>query len=366
MKKKTLLWILLIVIVAIGSYFVWNTQSKKTAQDKEVVKIGAVLPLTGNIAFLGESGKNGLLLAEQFINENDLLKDNKKVKFVFSDGMGIPKNSINALQYLLDTEKINIIFSIVSSVDVSFIPIQKEKQFLFLSHATHPSLSGVDSLFFRHSPTVNQEVELIKKYIGKNAGTTVILNSSDDYGFSFVEQMTFLDFINPQNTFAFNATDQDFRSICLKALQKKPSKVVVCGNGRDLYRIINILQEQGYRNEIITTLGFKVGGAFEQIKKTAEFTYIDFKETSISYKYKAILDIYKKRFNKEMTINEMIFFNSALLIVEAMNKSKRNDIREIAKNISDINSFEGLGESITIKPTNDILPSIDLFFNKKK
>ncbi len=365
MKKKTLLWISLIVVIAIGSYFVWNAQNKKTAQDKEVVKIGAILPLTGNIAFLGESGKNGLLLAEQFINDNDLLKDNKKVKFVFSDGMGIPKNSINALRYLLDAEKTDIIFSIVSSVDVSFIPIQKEKQFLFLSHATHPSLSGVDSLFFRHSPTVNQEVELIKNYIGENVGTTVILNSSDDYGIAFVQQMTDSDFIKSKNTFAFNVADQDYRSICLKALQENPSKIVVCGNGKELYRIINILQEQGYKNEIITTLGFKVGGAFEQVKNSAEFTYIDFKTTTVSSEYTTILDDYKKRFRKDMTISEMIFFNSALLIVEAINKSQSNDISEIAKNISDIKSFEGLGESITIASTNDILPSIDLYFNKK-
>lgn len=365
MKRKTILWISLLAIAAIGVYFVWNAQKENTTQDKEVVKIGAVLPLTGNIAFLGESGKNGLLLAEQFINDNDLLKGNKKIKFIFSDGMGIPEKSINALQYLLDSEKIKIIFSIVSSVDVSFIPIQKEKQFLFLSHATHPSLSGVDSMFFRHSPTVNQEVELLKNYIGEKAGTTVILNSSDDYGMAFVQQMTDLDFIKPKNTFAFNVADQDYRTICLKALQENPSKIVVCGNGKELYRIINILQEQGYKNEIITTLGFKVGGAFEQVKNSAEFTYIDFKAPTISSKYTAILDNYKKRFNKDMTISEMIFFNSALLLVEAMNKSQSNNVSEIANNILNINSFEGLGESITITATNDIQPNIDLFFNKK-
>jgi hypothetical protein len=45
---------------------------------------------------LGETGRNGLTIAEDYINTNNLLHG-RKIKFIFSDGLGIPKTSINEL-----------------------------------------------------------------------------------------------------------------------------------------------------------------------------------------------------------------------------------------------------------------------------
>jgi branched-chain amino acid transport system substrate-binding protein len=362
MNKKVLAVLGAVVVVVIGAVVFLNRDNEK----QEVIKIGAILPLTGNIAFLGETGRNGLSIAEDYINTNDLLYSGQKIKFVFSDGMGVPKTSINALNHLLDIEKIKIVFSIVSSVDVSFVPIQKVKRFLFISHATHPALSSVDTLFFRHSPTVEQEVDILKQYVANEISATSLLNMSDDYGIAFANLAIQEGFIMPENIFTFNLTDQDFRTFCMRVIQRNPSKIIICGNGKELYKIINALIQLGYKSEIITTLGFKVGGAFEQVKNTAEFTYIDFKRPTIDTQYSNVLTEYKNKYNKDMNVNEMIFFNSVLLLVEAINKSTDPyNIDEIAKILSNTKSFQGLGENTSITETNDILPELEILFNKK-
>ncbi|MCL2645575.1 MAG: ABC transporter substrate-binding protein [Phycisphaerales bacterium] len=360
MTKKILFTIGVVAAVAIGVFVYLNKTDKTT----ETVKIGAVLPLTGNLAFLGETGKNGLTLAENYINTNHLLNNGQQVKFVLSDGAGVPKTSINALNHLLDAEQVKMVFSIVSSVDVSFIPIQKDRNFLFVSHATHPALSGVGPLFFRHSPTVEQEANLLKQHIGNDAPSIVLLNMSDDYGVAFAKIATQEEFILPANIFTFNPTEQDFRTICTRAIQSNPNKVVICGNGKDLYRIVIALRQLGYKNEIIATLGFKVGGAFEQVKDSAIFTYVDFKKPVIDSKYSGVLKEYYNQYHKEMNVNEMIFFNSALLLVEAINRSTdKNDVSEIAKKLSDMGPFSGLGENMAISAMHDILPELEILTN---
>lgn len=366
MKKKTIITTLVALAVIAGTVY-WLTQKNSVKRGDKTVRIGAVLPLTGDMAFLGETGKNGLTLAQEYINQKKLLKG-KEIKFIFGDGMGIPKNSINALNYLIEMEKTNIIFSIVSAVDVAFIPIQQEKQFLFVSHATHPALSNINPLFFRHSPTVLQEAEILQKYVGKDSSTTVLLSMSDDYGIAFSKIAQENGFISSKNIIIFNTNERDYKTLCLKAIKNKPSKILLCGNGKDQHKIATALRELNYKDEIITTLGFKVGGAYDVVKDKIDFTYVNFKKTNIDERYAEVLTKYKDKFGKDMTLNEMIFFNTALLLVDAINNVKEKDnanVNEIASNISKIKLFNGLGENISISSSNDILPELEVFNNVK-
>ncbi len=322
MKNKGLIIATLIVLVGVGGYFAWKNSTGSFNESKKEVKIGAILPLTGNLAFLGETGQNALSFAQKYINRNKLLTNGAKLKFVFKDGMGIPKNSINAVNSLLEVDKVNIIFSIISSVDLSIIPIVKENDFLFISHATHPELSNAYPLVFRHSPTVAQEFNILKEYIGDKTDSIVLLSSSDDYGNAFKDMSIKQEFVKTENIIDFNSDDIDFRNLCIKPLENRPSKIIICGNGKNLFRIVNVLRELGYKKEIITTLGFKIGGAFDISCKNTDFTYIDFEKPVISVDNMKLLNDFKDKYKKEMTMNEMIFFNSTLLIVEAIYNPK--------------------------------------------
>jgi branched-chain amino acid transport system substrate-binding protein len=61
------------------------------------LKIGVVVPLTGDVATYGQSGKNGLeLLAEEVNKAGGVL--GKNVKFVYGDDEGKPANSVTVLK----------------------------------------------------------------------------------------------------------------------------------------------------------------------------------------------------------------------------------------------------------------------------
>ncbi|MGA2549241.1 MAG: branched-chain amino acid ABC transporter substrate-binding protein [Burkholderiaceae bacterium] len=76
--------------------------------DDEVVKIGHVAPITGNIAHLGKDNENGARLAIDDLNSKGFTIGGKKVKFelVPEDDAADPKQGTAAAQKLVD-EKVN-------------------------------------------------------------------------------------------------------------------------------------------------------------------------------------------------------------------------------------------------------------------
>lgn len=62
-------WLIILIIIILG-VVVWVRQTDKGVEEreKEVVKVGAILPLSGVMSSLGQASQLGLLEAEKNIN----------------------------------------------------------------------------------------------------------------------------------------------------------------------------------------------------------------------------------------------------------------------------------------------------------
>jgi branched-chain amino acid transport system substrate-binding protein len=350
--------LLFFLIGASAGYFVCNNKelfhiSKDIIKlDEKTVRIGAILPLTGDLAKLGESGKNGLLMARDYINS----KEGKKIEIVFEDGQGKPASSINALNKLLSINKSTTIFSIISSIDLSIIPIQQKENFLFFSHSTHPKLSNVNNLVFRHSPTVEQESSMIIEYL-KNQTNVTTLYSNDDYGLAFNDKIAAVK--KEWQRISFDKNEINLNPLVNNIISNNSDKIVICGAGKSVANMIIKLREKGYKNEIVTTLGFKSSGADLLIGKDINTTLIDFKKIEVNQDFKDVADNFYKENDRMPNPAEVIFFNSALLVYKSeieANSSSANNIASIIKK----SDFELLGGKEKITESNDITPEIVL------
>ncbi len=100
---------------------------------KEVITIGTTLPLTGNLAFLGESYRDAINLALK-----DLPKSDKYTyKVVFEDDGFDPKKAVSAAQKLIDSDKADILFSFGSPAGNAVSPIAEARRI--------PHLNGIAS-----------------------------------------------------------------------------------------------------------------------------------------------------------------------------------------------------------------------------
>lgn len=106
MNKKVVLGIaslLILVLLGVGIF-----KQVTTHQETEIIKIGAILPLTGKASFIGQSIANGLKIAE--------IENSKKVKLYIEDCQGDPKLALSAYKKLLSTEDIKYYIPALSSV----------------------------------------------------------------------------------------------------------------------------------------------------------------------------------------------------------------------------------------------------------
>lgn len=127
-----------------------QTGNKTSGSDtaSEIV-IGAVLPLTGDVATFGQSSKNALLLLEDEVNkEGGVL--GKKLKFKFEDDQNNPATSPNVGQKLIDEGAVALIGSVASKCSIALGPVATQNKIPMLtSMSTNPKVTtdGGDYVF---------------------------------------------------------------------------------------------------------------------------------------------------------------------------------------------------------------------------
>jgi branched-chain amino acid transport system substrate-binding protein len=120
-KKITLivgLIILIVVVMLVGD---------ADGRNQQGLKIGVVTPLTGGVAYWGESTVVGVRMAEE-----GLAKDGIKIKFILEDGQLDPKVALNAAQKLVNVDKVNAIFSEFNPASIAVSSFLEDKNVFHL------------------------------------------------------------------------------------------------------------------------------------------------------------------------------------------------------------------------------------------
>jgi branched-chain amino acid transport system substrate-binding protein len=195
MSKTTqiILWIVVAIIVIVGIYYGVNKKqttlttpsSSLTAPiTKETIKIGATLPLTGDVSNLGVDAKNAIELAVKEINQTGGIKGSP-VEVVFEDDKCDPKLSVDTVNKLINLDKVKIIFGpFCSGASLSAVPIAQQNKVLMISgSATNPKLSNFP-LYFRTIPSDAEQGKFGAEYVFNklNKRKVAIAYVQNDYG----------------------------------------------------------------------------------------------------------------------------------------------------------------------------------------
>ena len=125
MNKKTTAGILVVIIIIIGLVCL-NKNTNTSQVNKNNIKVGVIVPLTGDFAVIGEEVKNGVDLAVTELQLKGL-----NITAVYEDDKFDPKEAVSAANKLITVDKVNIamLFSveearpIVSIFNNSRIPL---------------------------------------------------------------------------------------------------------------------------------------------------------------------------------------------------------------------------------------------------
>ncbi len=180
MDTKVALAILIVVIIVAGVAFYYMGTSKE-----KVVKIGVLLPLTGDLASFGKTNQESVKLAEQEINKYLEEKGaGYKIELVIVDTETKPAVALQRFDTLYQ-QGIRFFIGPMSSGELSEIvgEIEQGKEAVVISQSsTAPSLALKDTVFRFPPPDELQGEVLAQLY--KNDGVThvIIVYRNDDWG----------------------------------------------------------------------------------------------------------------------------------------------------------------------------------------
>jgi branched-chain amino acid transport system substrate-binding protein len=124
MKTLTAILILFIVTAFVLAGCITGNVVK---EEKQTVKIGLILPLTGQLSNLGESARYAALIAESQLNNT---KYNYKI--IFEDNELDPKLTSTALQKLINIDKVDAVISFTSGPGNVVSPVAQENKIIHI------------------------------------------------------------------------------------------------------------------------------------------------------------------------------------------------------------------------------------------
>src|SRR6266849_7106509 len=98
-----------VAVAALGlvlALYLGGCQNQTNSADN--IKIGAILPLTGDSASWGEQGRWGIESAVREVNESGGI-DGKQVEVIFEDSQAIPRVAVTAFGKLSQVDKVQAV-----------------------------------------------------------------------------------------------------------------------------------------------------------------------------------------------------------------------------------------------------------------
>lgn len=337
------------------------------------IKIGAVLPLTGDIGIYGEKMKNGIELAVEEINKGGGIKG-KKLNVIYEDDQGDPKGSVSAFKKLITTEKVPVIIGgAISACALSVAPIaDKEKVVVFSPAASSPKLTGISKYFFRNWPSDIYEGQTMGKFavehLKLNKVATLYVNNDWGVGLfrEFKKEFTKRGgSIVAEESFDPGATD--FRTQLTKVLKSNPQAIYVVGYVKELLVLLRQKEEMGIKIQLLSTYGFYDPQILKEVKKSAEgtiFTAPVFDPKSPNMVVKTFVEKFNSKYGVEPDIWSAQAYDAINIIALVLQKGARTS-SEIRDEISKVKDFEGSSGLTSFDENGDVVKPLRFMMVRK-
>jgi branched-chain amino acid transport system substrate-binding protein len=330
------------------------------AQGK-VIRIGAVYPLSGNIASTGLDCRRGAELAVDIINgkydldlplartEGIPSLGGARIELVFGDTKGEPKNGIAEVERLVAQDKVvAIIGAYQSSVTKTASQATERLKIPYVcSDSSSPTLtqsgyryffraSPHDAIFARDQFNFLKDVEKAKKQkvetiavlyenteFGSNVGKEVV-KLAQEYGFKLVAEISY----------AANATD--VTSEVGRLIKANPDVLMHASYITDAILFTKTYKEMGFKPKAIMTFAGYIEPAYlpavkgdgNDIIVRSTFALDLAKNKPLVAK---VNELFKKKYGTDMSENAARSFTAPFVLADAMNRAKTTEAEAVVK-----------------------------------
>ena len=360
----------ILLCVAMLAMFVVSCGGGKSTKDKDVIKVGVIGPLTGNLAQYGTSSINGFKLKVKEINEAGGI-NGKKIEVVEADSKGDVQEAINAFKKMVSQDKIDIfVGEVTSGPSLAIAPLaQQAKIPMITSTSTAFDVTKDKDFVFRTTFTDPYQGEVLAKFTkDKLAAKTVaiISNNSSDYSdgvanaFAKEAEAQGIQIVAREG---YSDGDKDFKAQLTKIAQQNPDVLFV----PDYYEQDGLIaiqaREVGIKSVIVGPDGWD--GVVKTVDPSSYAAIEDvffanhYSTKDSNEKVQNFIKNYKEKYNDEPSAFSALSYDAAYILKAAIEKAGTTDKEAVAKAIKEL-EFEGITGHLTFDEKNNPVKSITI------
>jgi branched-chain amino acid transport system substrate-binding protein len=240
-SNKIIIGIIVVFCICLGLAFRFT--------DSSPIKIGVILPLSGELSSIGENAKNGALLAYSNLSTST----RQKVSLIFEDDKFDAKNTVSAFNKLAVVDKVSAIVCLTSTPCAAVAPLADQLKIPLIAVASAPVQIGHDFVV-RLELSPLEEGKSLAQYVEhksytKIAAVVAIQDGAKTAYASFAEN----DYVKNHTVIhtSVSPAAKDLRSDIAKVLTTSPDVIVVGLLPGSAGIFAKQLRQLGYRGDLV-------------------------------------------------------------------------------------------------------------------
>lgn len=339
------------------------------------IKLGAVLPLSGDVSAMGNADKNAVGLLEEQVNSQGGI-NGRKIKFIFEDDENKPANSANAIQKLISINKVcGVVGSYASKCAISMAPIATASKIPMITLGSNPkiTLNGGPFVFtstFSDDFQGNIIAEAATDDL-KAKTAAMLYDVGNDYckGLSEIFKQNFEKSGGKVvGSFTYNNGDQDFSAQLTKIKALNPDVLLL----PDYYGTVALIAKQARNAGIKSTFlggdGWDSPDLFKIGKDSVNGAYFSnfFSKSDTTPNFVKFKESYEKKYNQTPDATAACAYNAADLMINAIKNAKSTDGDKIRQALVDINITGVPGPEKYDKNRNAVMSGVIIKIENQK
>ncbi|MCX6715855.1 MAG: ABC transporter substrate-binding protein [Candidatus Taylorbacteria bacterium] len=345
--NKKLVWTVVIIIVIV-LIVILGLRSKQQITSSETIKIGAILPLTGVQAQVGEGLKNALSLGVQEY------KGDLKFELIFEDCALDPKTAVSVASKLINIDKVDVIVDAYAPIGNAVSPLTEKAKVPHLDIAFDPNIAKGDYNFIHFTPPSSVSELFIKELIKRNINKVAVLrvnNQGIQSVFDEFKRQVASTSIKIVGDEVFQPGERDFRSRIANLKQTRPQLYVLLSISPELEIAMEQLKSLAINN--VSTMVY-----FELSPKRELFNDLWFVGTQLPMA--GFVERYETVFKKPITFAVPNMYDIFNLIAYATEHAQTKNREGIKDELLKITSFNGVLGNLLVNPEGIVISGAQL------
>ncbi len=334
-------------------------------KEEKEIRIGAILPMTGDAAKYGVWAKNGMEMAVDEINKSGGIQG-KRLKLEIQDSKTSPTEAVNAIHFFLTTSHPVAVFTTLTSVSKALIPITEKEKIILFANSTLPGITESGKYVFRNVSNLSSDVSAAVDYCATKLGKrpVAIIWRNDDFGVWGSNKFKQL-YENKGGQVtaseSFEPKTDDFRSHITKLAKGKPDIVYILAYS-EAGLFIKQARELGHKWQFvgITTLGDpEVSKIADDALNGAIFTESAFDPNANQEIIKSYQAEYQKRYGEKSEVWAATFYDAVKIFALAVEKAG-TDPDKLREALIGIRDYPGISGNTTFLPNGDVVKPVNI------